>query len=223
MQRVSKHQQTIMVINPNSNPVVTRGLEAALVPLQFANSPTFAFHTLADGPIGIETQADMESVTMPLRKLVAADTSADAFIIACYSDPGLHVCREASTRPVFGIAEAGVLSALARGDRFGVIAIKQRSIARHMRYLRQMGLTSRLAGERPLEMSVAETATGATTLQRMIEIGRLLRDDDGANVIVMGCAGMARHRRPLEDALGIAVIDPTQAAAVMALGAIAVG
>ena len=82
----------------------------------------------------------------------------DAFVIACYSDPGLHVCREGTARPVFGIAECGVLTALARAERFGVIAILQRSIARHMRYLRQMGLTDRLAGERPLELSVAEIA-----------------------------------------------------------------
>ena len=87
-----------------------------------------------------------------------ADNASDAFVIACYSDPGLHVCREGTTRPVFGIAECGVLTALARAERFGVIAILQRSIARHMRYLRQMGLMDRLAGERPLELSVAEIA-----------------------------------------------------------------
>jgi Asp/Glu/hydantoin racemase len=88
-----------------------------------------------------------------------------------------------------------------------------------MRYLRQMGLTDRLAGERPLELSVAESAS-ERTLPRMIEVGRALKDQDGANAIVMGCAGMARHRKPLEDALGIPVIDPTQAAVAMALGAV---
>ena len=51
----------------------------------------------------------------------------------------------------------------------------------------------------------------------MIEVGRALKEQDGANAIVMGCAGMARHRKPLEDALGIPVIDPTQAAVTMAL------
>ena len=34
----------------------------------------------------------------------------------------------------------------------------------------------------------------------------------------MGCAGMAHHRRPLEEELGIPMIDPTQAAVTMALG-----
>jgi Asp/Glu/hydantoin racemase len=121
---------------------------------------------------------------------------------------------------VFGINECGVLTALARGERFGVIAIGQRSIRRHLRYMRQMGLLTRFAGERPLDMSVAETAAGEKTLDRMIEVGKELRDEDGADAIVMGCAGMARHRQPLEAALGVPVIDPTQAAVAVAIGAV---
>jgi allantoin racemase len=213
----------ILVINPNSNEEVTRNLAAALQPLHFDGGPEIDCVTLREGPFGVETQADLESVTMPLRALVSSDNSADAFVIACYSDPGLQVCREATRRPVFGIAEAGVLSALTRGDRFGVIAIAQRSIGRHLRYLRQMCLVDRLAGERPLEMSVAEIASGDGTLARMIEIGHQLKDRDGADVVVMGCAGMARHRKALEYALGIPVIDPTQAAVTMALGAVMFG
>ena len=210
----------IRVINPNSNEAVTRGIDEAIAPLRFADGPEIVCSTLAEGPFGIETQEHVESVALPLRRLVEADNASDAFVIACYSDPGLHVCREGTARPVFGIAECGILTALARAERFGVIAILQRSIARHMRYLRQMGLTDRLAGERPLGMSVAETASSEGTLSRMIEVGCALKDQDGANAIVMGCAGMARHRGPLEEALGIAVIDPTQAAVTMAIGAV---
>jgi Asp/Glu/hydantoin racemase len=210
----------ILVINPNSNVIVTKGLEMALQPLDFADGPEIVCATLDDGPYGVESQADVDSVTMPLRRLVESDNSSAAFVIACYSDPGLHVCREGTDRPVFGIAECGVLTAMTRAETFGVIAIAQRSIRRHIRYLRQMGLMDRLAGERPLNMSVAETASGDGTLAKMIEVGRALKDEDGAGAIVMGCAGMARLRRPLEDALGIPVIDPTQAAVAMALGAV---
>jgi len=217
---MSEQRPRIRVINPNSNEAVTRGIDEAVQPLRFDGGPEIVCSTLAEGPFGVETQEHVESVALPLRRLVEADNASDAFIIACYSDPGLHVCREGTTRPVFGIAECGVLTALARAERFGVIAIMQRSIARHMRYLRQMGLMDRLAGERPLNMSVAEIASGDGTLSRMIEVGRALKDQDGANAIVMGCAGMARHRKPLEDALGIPVIDPTQAAVTMALGVV---
>jgi allantoin racemase len=220
---MSDRRPRIRVVNPNSNETVTRNLDMALASLRFADGPEIVCSTLAEGPFGIETQADVESVVMPLLRLVEADNSSDAFVIACYSDPGLHACREGTARPVFGIAECGVLTALARAGRFGVIAIGQRSIARHRRYLRQMALLDRLAGERPLEMSVAETASGDKTLQRMVEIGNRLKDEDGAEAVVMGCAGMARHRAPLEDALGIPVIDPTQAAVAMALGTVQAG
>jgi allantoin racemase len=210
----------ILVINPNSNVIVTKGLEVALQPLGFADGPEIVCTTLDEGPYGVESQADADSVVMPLRRLVESDNGSAAFVIACYSDPGLHVCREGTDRPVFGIAECGVLTAMTRAETFGVIAIAQRSIRRHVRYLRQMGLMDRLAGERPLDMSVAETASGEGTLAKMIEVGRALKEQDGAGAVIMGCAGMARLRRPLEDALGIPVIDPTQAAVTMALGAV---
>jgi allantoin racemase len=210
----------ILVINPNSNVIVTKGLEVALRPLGFADGPEIVCTTLDEGPYGVESQADADSVVMPLRRLVESDNGSAAFVIACYSDPGLHVCREGTDRPVFGIAECGVLTAMTRAETFGVIAIAQRSIRRHIRYLRQMELMDRLAGERPLEMSVAETASGEGTLAKMIEVGRALKEQDGAGAVIMGCAGMARLRRPLEDALGIPVIDPTQAAVTMALGAV---
>ena len=217
---VSHNRRRILVVNPNSNEVVTRGLAEALAPVTFQDGPEIVGQTLQPAPYGIETQEHVDSVSLPLGKLVAGRDDIDAFVIACYSDPGLQLCRESTARPVFGINEAGVLTALARGERFGVIAIAQRSIRRHLRYLRQLGLSDRLAGERALEMSVAETAAGGQTLDKMITVGRELRDADGADVVIMGCAGMARHRAPLEAALGISVIDPTQAAVAMAIGAV---
>jgi Asp/Glu/hydantoin racemase len=218
MQETPMSRPRILVINPNSNRVVTAGISEALKPLMFADGPEIVCETLAEGPFGVESQADADSVLMPLRRLVEGDKRSSAFVIACYSDPGLHVCREATTRPVLGIAECGVLTALTRAETFGVLAIAQRSIRRHLRYLRQMGLMDRLSAERSLDMSVAETASGEGTLAKMITVAAALRDEDGAGTIVMGCAGMARHRKPLEDALGIPVIDPTQAAVTMALG-----
>ena len=147
--------------------------------------------TRPEGPFGVETQEHVESVTMPLRRLVAGAT-VDAFVIACYSDPGLHVCREATARPVFGINEAGAPTALARGERFGVIAIGQRSI-------RGMCATcvrwaDRASPESAANMSVAERV-GEATLERMIAVGKELSQVDGADVIVMGCAGWPPCRR----------------------------
>jgi len=145
---------------------------------------------------------------------------AGAFVIACYSDPGLHAAREACSRPVFGIAECGLLAALTRGERFGVISILASSVPRHLRYVRAMGLGGRLAGDLPIGLGIAELGDDALVLERMAAAGARLRDELLADVLVMGCAGMARFRERLEHTVGIPVVEPTQAAVTMALGAV---
>ena len=209
----------ILVINPNSNDAVTRGFSEHLRQLRVAGGPRIDCITLPQGPFGIESQADVEQVTLPLIEIVSSDTDSDAFVIACYSDPGLHVCREATAKPVFGIQESGILTALALGDRFGVVALKPASVRRHMRYLRQMGVTGRLAGERALDLSVEESES-PQAFERLAEVAIQLRDADGADVIVLGCAGMARHRFKLQSTLGLNVVDPVQAAAGQAVAAV---
>jgi Asp/Glu/hydantoin racemase len=81
----------------------------------------------------------------------------------------------------------------------------------------------RLAGDLPIGLGVTELAAGRGTLSRIIEIGRRLRDQNGADVLVMGCAGMARYRAELEEAVQIPVVEPTQAAVAMAIGRIRLG
>jgi Asp/Glu/hydantoin racemase len=210
----------IVVVNPNSNPEVTSGLDRALEPLRFAGGPEIVCETLAEGPFGIESQADVEAVTLPLARRVA-ERDAAAFVVACYSDPGLALCREVAAVPVFGIAESGLLAALQHGERIGVVAILRRSIPRHLRQQRMLGIAGRIAGERALELTVAELADETATWRRLKDVGSRLKEDDGADVVVLGCAGMARYRRRLADELGLAVIDPTQAAVTSALGAVA--
>lgn len=207
----------IVVINPNSNQAVTDGLEQALIAFRYGVGIECV--TLSEGPFGIESQYDVDQVALPLAALVKSRPDASAFVIACYSDPGLDLCRATASVPVFGIQESGVLTALARGDRFGVLAIAKASIPRHLRYLRRMGVIERLAGERALNMSVDEGARGEGTLKRLSEVGQGLVAD-GADVLILGCAGMARHRTTLEARLERPVIDPTQAAVAMAIGVV---
>ena len=214
---MNNQRQHILVINPNSDESVTEGMIRELKGFHFSEGPRIECVSLSDGPFGIESQADIEAVTLPLRKMVSESRNVDAFVIACYSDPGLHVCREASEKPVFGIQECGVLTAMSLGDRFGVIALQESSIRRHLRYLRQMGVMERLAGERAASLSVRESASGKGTFEKLLKAAKRLRDSDQADTIILGCAGMATHRAKLESVIGIPVIAPVQAAVSMAM------
>lgn len=209
----------ILVINPNSNEAVTEGLRDCLSAFQIPGRVEVECMTLAEGPFGIETTLDSESVVLPVRRVVMERDDAEAYVIACYSDPGLALCREATNKPVFGIQESGLFSALQRGARVGVVALGPKSIARHLPYIRALGLESRLAAERPLHLSVAESEE-ESAYPRIEEVARELVEQDMADTLLMGCAGLARHVPRLEDAFGLPVTEPTQAAVAQAMGAV---
>ena len=214
--------KTLVVINPNASETVTRGIEQALQPLQGVGVPIRCL-TLPEGPPGIENQRQADLTVAPMLALADRQTDAAGFVIACFGDPGLHALRVQTALPVTGIQEASVMTALTLGHRFGVIAILPQSIPRHLRAFGAMGVSGRLAGDRALGLGVAELADPDRCLAAMIRTGKQLRDVDGAEVLIMGCAGMAQYRSVLQDETGLPVVEPTQAAVSMALGQIALG
>ena len=156
---------SIIVINPNSTEAVTEAMDKALDPYRLAGGPKIESVTNAKGPPGIECQAHVDDVSLHVREIIAErDHEAAAYVVACYSDPGMHAAREATDKPVFGIAESGMLTAMALGSAFGIVAILSRSIPRHMRYIRGLGFESRLAGDRALELGVVELLDEGRTL-----------------------------------------------------------
>ena len=218
-------RNTIFVINPNSSRSVTDGIDAAMAPLRRPGGPPIECLTLAEGPPGIQSQTDVEGVVLPLlAKARSLEARAAAFVIACFSDPGLQALREASACPVFGISESAALTAMTLGQTFGVIAILPTSIPRHLRSWGAMGVLDRLAGEEAIGLGVNELVGDAgSTLARMTAAGRRLIEHRGAQVLIMGCAGMASFRHDLQQALGVPVVEPSQAAVSMAVGRVALG
>ncbi len=213
---------TVYVVNPNSSQHVTDGIDRAIDPMRSVSPVEISARTLAEGPPGIESQAHVDGVVRPLLSHCAPlEESASAFVIACYSDPGLAALREQSARPVIGIAEASILTAMTMGHRFGIISILSKSIPRHMRYVGAMGVTDRLAADMPLEMGVLELADETRTFERLKEVGSRLRDSAMADVLILGCAGMTAFRADLENYLGLPVVEPCQAAVAMAIGRVA--
>jgi allantoin racemase len=216
--------ERILVINPNSTEAVTETIDEAVAPLRLAGGPEIVCRTLAEGPPGIESQLDADAVISPLCRMIREhERKTDAFVIACFSDPGLFSARELTRKPVLGIAECGVLTALTLGQRFGIVSILAGSIPRQLRYVAAMGVAQRLAADIPIGLGVTELADARTALSRMIDVGRTLRDRHGADVLVLACAGMARYRADLEEAVQIPVVEPTQAAVTMAIGRVRLG
>jgi len=211
--------QKIVVINPNSTVAVTEGISDALDGLRFEDGPRVECVTLPEGPPAIETDAHVRDVVGPLCARLEAE-QADAFVLACYSDPGLDEARQQFDVPVLGIAESAMSMALSLGRSFGVVSLFDMSVERHLGYVGRLGLTSRMAKDLPLDLGVLELADEGRTFDRLSNVAATLRDDHSADVIILGCTGMAPYRHRLETEIGLPVIDPTQAAVTMAIGAL---
>ncbi len=212
----------ILVINPNATQTCSAAIDRACEPFRLAEDRTIDCVTNIEGPPGIQSQADSDSVIPHLHAITQREV-ADAYVIACFSDPGVHSLRERTGRPVIGIAEAGMTAALSLGERFGVVAILPSSVARQRRTVRAYGLSERYAASRSIGLGVPELADGERTRDAMIRAGKRLRDEDGADVLILGCAGMADQRAPLADATGLPVVEPSQAALARVLGSVLQG
>jgi allantoin racemase len=213
--------ERVLVINPNSNETVTAAMDAAISSLGGNTGVEMETRSLTGAPLGIESEADAAMVAPMVAELVRAEESRySAFVIGCFLDPGLAACRHVTDKPVFGIGECSVYAALSLADQFGVLALSAASVKRHKPIFRRLGVWDRLAGGLPLSISVAEAVSAEGVYPRIREAAVTLRESYGAGAVILGCAGMAKHRRRLQDDTGISIIDPVQAGAMRALGAV---
>ena len=203
----------ILVINPNSSKAVTRSMEACLKPFE-GNGHEIRCTELEGAPVGIETDAHVAEVVPMLIEAVRA-AKADAIVIACFSDPGISAVRATTNVPVIGIAEAAYLTALGLSRGFGIVSMGPSSIDRHRRYLEDLRLDGRLAGDRSIDMTVAELVAQDAVIP-VTRIASVLRDQDGAEAVILGCAGLGTYREALQAELGLPVIDPVQAGVALA-------
>ena len=197
----------VLVVNPNSTFDVTEGIASALLPL----GPVFKVVCREDGPETIRIDEDVAEAGEAFAHRIATE-EADGYITACFSDPGLDLARAGVGKTVVGAQEAAVLEACATAERFGIIALSERAIPRHLKRIEALGCLDRLVAELPLrDVSAADSGRDPEVYRHVLALGEELRDR-GAGAVVLGCAGMAQLAARLEDDLGVPVIDPVAAA-----------
>ena len=118
-----------------------------------------------------------------------------------------------------GITEAAIFTAALLAARFTIITLPPRTIVHARRVVHEYGFETRVARIRAIEVEVADAATDEAALLRpMIDEARLALRDDGAEAIVLGCAGVAGLVAPMSAALGVPVVDGVTAAVKMVEG-----
>jgi allantoin racemase len=207
----------IRVINPNTTWSMTEaiGRSAAAVagPLTLveAVSPSM-------GPASIESHYE-EALAVPgiLEQVTMGEQDGvDAYVIACFGDPGLDAARELARGPVLGIAEAGMHAAAMLGRTFGVVTTLGRTVGRAQELAHRYGFGEVCVEIRACEIPVLALDDPASDARSIVvdECRRVL--DAGADAVVLGCAGMADFCHWVSEEIGAPVVDGVSAATVFA-------
>jgi len=213
------------IVNPNTTAAMTQTIAAAAARAARRDTVIHAVSS-AFGPASIEGAYD-DAFAVPglLARIAEGEADgADAHVIACFDDTGLDAARALARAPVVGIGEAGFHLASLLAHRFAVVTTLSRSVPVLENNLQRYGLDRRCAAVRATDVPVLELDNPASNARARIgaEIKRAL-DEDHAEAIVLGCAGMADLAASLSTEFGVPVIDGVAAAVVLAEGLAAIG
>lgn len=202
----------ITLINPNTSVAMTQKVAAAARAVAGPGVEIVAVCPApGEGPEAIESHFDevrAASVVVELVERDLADGGSDGYVIACFGDPGLDAARELVDVPVIGIAEAAMHVAALTGRTFGIVTTLSRTLGRADDLVQRYGFErARVAAYGTGIPVLALEDTGSAAFEDIAAWCERVVREDGADAVVLGCAGMADLCARLSERVGVPVVD----------------
>ena len=215
----------IAILNPNTTTAFTDRLGTFGASLAAAGTVVVARSPAAGTP-SVESHVDEAVATLGLLKLVQEEEAlgTHGYLIACFGDTGIDAARELAIGPVVGMTEAALFAASIVAPAFSIITLPPRTIMQAERVVRSVGLGHRCRRIRALDVLVDDCVElDAALLDAMLTEARAALAEDGAEAIILGCAGLSELVGPMTEALGVPVIDGVSVGLKMVEGLVASG
>jgi allantoin racemase len=204
----------ILVVNPNSTPSITAKIRAAAYGVAAPGTEIIAVNP-NKGPASIEGYYD-EAFSVPglLEEIVRGeDAGCDGHVIACFDDSGVDAARAVAIGPVLGICEAAMRVASMISTSFAVVTTLPRSVRIIEDLAVRYGMERRCRRVRAADVAVLDLEEEGREARDKVRLQvRRAIEEDGAEAVVLGCAGMADLTRWLAVETGVPVIDGVTAA-----------
>ncbi|MFM0326139.1 aspartate/glutamate racemase family protein [Caballeronia glebae] len=204
----------IKLINPNTTQRMTDAMARCARAVAAPGTDVIAVSPPM-GPRSIEGHYDDALATPGVLMEVehGEREGVDAYVIACFGDPGLFAARELARGPVIGIAEAAMHAASVLAPAFSVVTTLGRTRGMVWHLAQRYGMERFCRNVRATELAVLELEVpGSAARATILDECRRALDEDGSEAIVLGCAGMADLCTQLQDELGVPVVDGVTAA-----------
>lgn len=216
----------IKIINPNTSISMTKEIE--LCANKYASSGTDIITVNPKiGVDSIECYVD-EYLAIPglIKEILIGecDEYIDAYIIACFGDPGLQAARELTSKPVLGIAESAIAAAKMIAPNFSIISVLDRSIKVTEDVVKNYGAKDFCRSIRSTGLSVLEFGRnpqeGLSAIKKQC---RLALDEDGAECLLLGCAGFVGFVEDMTKEFSVPVLDGVMPAVKFAEALVGMG
>lgn len=205
----------LLIINPNSSEEMTRDIRNTVAyavdgdwsidVVCMAGSPhvleSFSDYTLAGAQAIAYLRQLQEQGPFPY----------DGVLLACMGDPCLYAVKEVCPVPLVGIAEAGISTALLAGYKFSILASSEKAKPMMESMVMTYGLTDRLASVETFALPINAFMKDPEVLRSSIRRTVGSAAAKGADVLLLGCAGMTMLSQELDTLSDILIIDPIKA------------
>jgi Asp/Glu/hydantoin racemase len=196
----------LLVINPNTTTAITalaalhvRAAVGGDFEIVTATGGFGCAHIVSEACYAIAEHATLEC-------FAGHGEGCDAVLLACFGDPGLFALREVSQVPVVGLAEASMQAAAERGGRFAIVTCGERCKPMLERLAATFGFRDRLAAIRTVPLGeIAEDSEAATAM--LASACAAAVDEDGADEVILGGAGLAGLAERVQPRLWVPVLD----------------
>ena len=172
--------------------------------------------SLTEGPRHLRYYSYGSLVVPKILKIIkeAEKENFDAAIIGCFYDPGLREAREIAEKlMVTAPAEASIHIAVTLGQRFSIIVGSTKGIPLMRENVIKYGFQHHLASFQAIGMEVLDLQMDPEeTKRRILQAAEKAIEQDGAEVIILGCTHQFGFYQELQGALGVPVIDVALAA-----------
>lgn len=215
----------LLIVNPNTTAGMTAKIGEAARSVVARGTQILAVNPVS-GPVSIEGRYDEAYCIPGLLEEMAKGKAAgvDAGIVACFDDPGLGACRELMDVPVLGICEAAMYSAAMTAGSFSVVTTLKRANPIIEELALRYGMERHCKSIRAAEVPVlALEEPGSDAAEKVKAEVRRALEEDGAEAVLLGCAGMADLARRFTEEVGAPVIDGVAAAVKLAEGLVGLG
>ncbi|MDD2281965.1 MAG: aspartate/glutamate racemase family protein [Eubacteriales bacterium] len=201
----------ILLINPNSSEKMTSDIQDTVSRLNISDIAVTVVK-MPDAPEVLESFVDYTvagtEVIKYLNQLQATGKQYDGVLLACFGDPCLYALKEICQVPVIGIAECAMSIALLLGFKFSILASSTKAKPMMEATVKAYGLEARMASVETFNLPIADFVNDKEVLRNSILNSSKAAKAKGAEVLLLGCAGMTMIGDEIEALVGIPVIDP---------------